>query len=217
MKQFAVLGLGKFGAKVAFTLAKMNMQVIAIDNDPRRVELMADKLPLVLNIDATDKRALESAGVSGADAAVVSLGETLEPSILATIILREFNVKEIVVKGNNLEHSKMLKIVGATQVVFPEEDMAERIAQRIISPNIVEYIPLLPDYSIVELVAPEQFWGNTLLDLNLRNNFGVELLIIRRGETVKVIPSAMDKIEKGDTLVILGKNEDVQKLKSSGE
>ncbi|MCD6594527.1 TrkA family potassium uptake protein [bacterium] len=214
MRQFAVIGLGRFGTKVALTLSELGMPVIAIDNNPRRIELIADKVAFALKADATDKKALGMAGVSSADVAVVSLGEQLEASVLVTIILREIGVEQIIVKGTSPEHGKILELVGATQVVFPEEDIARRVAQKIIAPNIVDHIPLLPGYSIIEFIAPEQFLGKTLLDLNMRRNFGVEVLVIKRGEITKVIPSAMDKIQENDTLVILGKDEDVQKVRS---
>ncbi len=214
MRQFAVIGLGRFGYRVASTLAAHKLPVIAVDRDPRRVELAAGVVDFAVCADATDQRALASAGVAAVDAAVVSLGEQLEPSVLATLILKEMGVKEIVVKGTSPEHGKILRLVGATEVVFPEEDMAVRVAQRIISPNIVDHIPLLPGYSIVELVVPEKFQGKTLLDLNLRRDYGVEVLVIKRGDQVKVIPSALDTIEYGDTLVILGRDEDIARLRS---
>ncbi len=217
MKQFAVIGLGNFGLNVALKLSDMGMPVLVIDKDPAKIESISGKVAYARVADATDKKSLESAGVAAVNTAVVSLGKQIEPSVMATIILKELGVPEIIVKGTTPEHGKILKLVGASYVVFPDADMAERIAQKIISPNIVEHIPLLPGYSIVELKAPPTFWGKTLLDLNLRRNYGVEVLVIRRGEEVKVIPSAVDKIQEGDTLVILGKNEDLQKLKTEGE
>lgn len=215
MRQFVVIGLNSFGTKVALTLSEMGVPVIAIDKDSRKVELISDKVAFALRADATDKKALGMAGVGAADVAVVSLDGQLEVSVLATMILKEMGIEQIIVKGASHEHGKILELVGATQVVFPDEDIAKRVAQRIISPNILDHIPLLPGYSIIEFVAPEEFWGKTLLDLNLRRNYGVEVLVIRRGELIKVIPSAMDKIEKTDTLVILGKDEDVEKLRKS--
>jgi len=217
MKQFAVIGLGNFGLNVALKLSDMGMPVLVIDKDPAKIESISGKVAYARVADATDKKSLESAGVAAVNTAVVSLGKQIEPSVMATIILKELGVPEVIVKGTTPEHGKILKLVGASYVVFPDADMAERIAQKIISPNIVEHIPLLPGYSIVELKAPPTFWGKTLLDLNLRRNYGVEVLVIRRGEEVKVIPSAVDKIQEGDTLVILGKNEDLQKLKTEGE
>jgi len=213
MRQFAVIGLGRFGVKVAMTLAGLGMPVIAIDKDARRIEQIADHVSLAVRADATDKKALGMAGIGSADVAVVALGDRMESSVLTTMLLKEMGIERIIVKGTGSEHGKILELVGASQVVFPEEDMAERVAQRIISPNILDHIPLLPGYSIVEFLAPEQFWGKTILDLNLRRNFGVEVLVIRRGEEVTVIPSALDSIGEGDTLVILGKDIDIEKLR----
>ena len=214
MRQFAIIGLGRFGSKVARTLASMKVPVIAIDKDPRRVDDLRDVVDFALEADATDPKALAQAGVSESDVAVISLGNYLEASVLATILLKEIGIQEIIVKGTSPEHGKILSLVGATQVVFPEEDIATRLAQRIISPNVLDLIPLFPGYSIVELMAPTDFVGKTLLDLNIRRNYGLEVLIIKKGESAKVIPSALDSIEYGDALVVLGKDEDIEKLKS---
>ena len=214
MRQFAVIGLGRFGRKVALTLSKLGAPVIAIDKDRHIIEDISDKVDFAVQCDATDQKALAQAGVSSADVAVVSLGEPLETSVLVTIILKEIGISQIIVKGESHEHGKILSLVGATDVVFPDEDVAERLAQKIIYPNILDLIPLLPGYSIVEIVPPKQFLGKSLLDLNLRRNYGVEVLVIKRGDKVKVIPSALDSMEHGDTLVILGKDKDIEKLRA---
>ncbi|MCD6417954.1 TrkA family potassium uptake protein [bacterium] len=214
MRQFAVIGLGRFGQTVALTLSKLGAPVIAVDKNQSVIEDISDKVDFAVQCDATDQKALAQVGVSSADVAIVSLGEPLETSVLTTIILKEMGIQKIIVKGKNHEHGKILSLVGATDVIFPDEDVAEKLAQKIIHPNILDLIPLLPGYSIVEIVPPKQFLGKSLLDLNLRRNYGVEVLVIKRGDTVKVIPSALDSMEIGDTLVILGKDEDIEKLRS---
>ena len=214
MRQFIVVGLGKFGMEVALALASNGMQVLAIDKDPRKTEAIADKVTYAVRADATDQKELAALGLSGADAAIVSLGNKIEDSVLATMILKEFGIPEVIVKGISKEHGKILKLVGATEVVFPEEDMARKIAQKIMHPNIIEHIPLLPNYSIVEIIAPKTFQGKTLLELNLRREYGVEVLMIRRGTNVRMVPAAtMEKIQEGDILLMLGKNEDLEKIR----
>ncbi len=214
MRQFAVLGLGKFGQRVAQTLAELEMPVVAIDHDAKKIEAIGDIVSHAVRADATDKRALLSAGVGSTDVAVISLGDVLETSVLATILVKELGVKHIIVKGTSPEHGKVLELVGATQVVYPEEDMAERVAQKIINANVLDHIPLLPGYSIVEIIVPEDFDNKTILDLNLRRVYGVEILVIRTGEDIRVIPSAMDIVHHNDTLVIFGKDEDIDKLRA---
>ncbi len=212
MRQFVIVGLGRFGKKVAITLSQAGMPVVAIDKDPRKVEAISDKVAYAIRADATDQKALSTLGLTDADVAIISMGDLLEASVLATIILKEFGIPTIIVKGISPEHGRILKLVGATTVVFPEEDMALRVAQKIISPNILEHIPLLPGYSIVEFLTPKSFQGKTLLGLNLRRNYGVEVLLIKRGNEVKMIPSAMDRINENDTLVIMGTDEDIRRI-----
>ncbi len=213
MRQFVVIGLSGFGRKVAQTLAALKAPVIAIDRDRRKVDDISDVVDFAVQADATDQKALAQAGVGSADVAVISIVDPLETSVLSTMILKEMGIPEIIVQGKNREHGKILSLVGATQVVFPEEDVATRLAQRIIHPNILDLIPLMPGYSIVELAAPKQFLGRSLLDLNLRRNYGVEVLVIKRGDKVKVIPSALESMEHGDTLIVLGRDEDIEKLR----
>jgi trk system potassium uptake protein len=214
VRQFAVIGLSRFGTKVALTLAEHKVPIIAIDLDRKKVDFISKYVDAALQLDATDQKALAQAGVGSVDVAVVSLGEHIESSVLTTIILKEMGISEIIVKGNSKEHKDILSLVGATQVVFPEEEVAIKMAQRIISPNVLDLIPLMPGYSIVELMPPKEFYGRTLLDLNLRRNFGVEVLVIRKGDKARVIPAAMDMIEHGETLLVLGKDDDIERLRT---
>ncbi len=215
MKQFAVLGLGSFGKIVAQTLAEYGAAVIGIDRNVENVDSMRDIITQAIEADVTHKDDLVSIGFEGIDVAIISLGDNIEGSVLATMYLHELGVPQIIVKGVSPEHGKILKMVGATDVIFPEKDMAQRIAMALVSPNIVDHIPLVPGYSIVDFVAPRHFWGKTLLELNVRREYGVEVIAIKSESTgkIKVIPSALDKIEKGDTLIIVGKDEDIKKLR----
>lgn len=214
MRQFAVIGLGRFGMSLAKALAERKAEVIAVDRDPKRVEAIQDIVDAAIQLDATDQTALAQAGVGSVNVAIVAIGDDLERSVLVTIILREMNIPRIIVKGQNEEHGKILRLIGANEVIYPEEEYAERLAQKIITDNVVEMIPIIAGYSIVEIVSPKEFHGRTLLDINVRRNYGVEILAIRKGEYIKVIPSPLDVIEQDDVLMILGKDDDIEKLRN---
>ncbi len=214
MRQFAVIGLGRFGMRLAKALAERKAEVIAIDRDPKRVEAIQELVDVAIQLDATDQSALAQAGVGSVDVAIVALGDDLERSVLVTIILREMNIPRIIVKGQNEEHGKILRLIGANEIIYPEEEYAERLAQRIITDNVIDMIPIFSGYSIVEILAPREFHGRTLMDVNVRRNYAVEVLAIRKGELIKIIPSPLDIIEQDDVLVILGKDDDIEKLRN---
>ncbi len=214
-REFAVIGLGSFGGKVAETLAFLGVPVVGVDKNRQRVDAFRGVITQPVRADVTDREQFLALGLEGIDIAVVSLGTDIEASVLATIFLREQGIKHITVKGISPEHKKILRLMGATQVIFPEEEMAKRLAHSLLSPNILDYIPLVPGYSIVELLAPPSFWEKSLLELNVRRAYGVEVLAIKsRGDKdIKVIPSALERIEEGDTLILLGKDEDIKTLR----
>lgn len=217
MRKFAVFGLGQFGRKVAEILHREGMDVIAIDKNPELVDNIKPYVSDAVSIDATDQKSLGTVDLSDVDVAIVSLASSLEDSVLITILLKELGIPQIIAKAFSEEHRKILESVGATEVIFPEEEMAESFARRIISPNVLDYIPLMQGYSIVEILAPAPFWWKDLLTLNLRRDYGVEILAIKQGEELIIIPSAFDKISEGDTLVIFGKDEDIENIRKLHE
>lgn len=226
MRQFAVIGLGRLGSSVARTLIEQGHQVLAIDIKKEPVQEVSEFAAYSIQLDATDEKALRSVGIANMDAAVVSTGANLEASILITLILKEIGVKEIVVKAVSAEHSRVLERVGATKVIFPERDMGIRIANSLISPQIIEHISLSKKYSILEIPAPEEFIGKSLGKLNVRAKYGVNIIAIKKKtpvdkegkhteeDTVNASLQAEDVIQKGDNLVIVGSNESIEKLKN---
>ena len=225
MRQYAVIGLGTFGFKLATTLTEMGGQVLAIDNNRDRVQEIKDLVTDAVVLDATDKAAMNSLDLTALDMVVVSVGD-LEDSVLISLYLREAGVSEIVVKALNADHVKILKLIGVSRVVLPEEEMAVRLAGSLLTPNIIEHIPLSPGHSIVEVKAPESFWGNTIGDLDIRKKYKVEVIALKKyvvskldnKETVdesrtRVVPSADEPINSGDALVVIGKNEDIEKIR----
>ncbi|MBO8129458.1 MAG: TrkA family potassium uptake protein [Peptococcaceae bacterium] len=212
MKQFAVIGLGRFGASVATTLARMGFEVLAIDRDEDRVNHIMDEVTHAVQADALDDNVLKSLGIRNFDVVIVAIGEDIQASILVTVMLKDLGVVNVVAKARTELHGRVLKKVGADKVVFPERDMGVRLARGLVSKNILDQIELSPDFSILELVAPPVFAGKTLIESGIRRKYGVTILAIRRGNDVILSPGAQQKIEEGDVLVAVGRNDRLKAL-----
>ncbi len=212
MRQFAVIGLGRFGESVARTLAKMGHEVIAIDRDPDKIQHLADSVTHAVQADATDEESLRAIGVRNVDVAVVTIGQDIRASILASMILREIGVGCVIAKATDELHGKLLEKLGVDRVVYPERDMGVRLANSLASSNILEYIELSPDYGVAEIVATEELADKTLRELGLRARYGATVVAIRSGDNVKVSPGADDRVLEGDILVVLGSTESLDML-----
>lgn len=212
-RQFAVIGLGRFGSAMATTLAELGQDVIGVDGNPERVRQLADAITQAVELDATDERALRSVGIQDVDVAVVSIGENIESSLLVVMQLGELGVRTIVAKAVTPLHGRILEKLGVSRVIFPEREMAVRIAHGLVLPNVIDYIELSSEFSIVELPAPEMFVGRTLKQLELRPKYGLTLIAIKRRPSAhaplvtSVAPAADETIEAGDVLSLLGSNE----------
>jgi len=211
-RQFAVIGLGRFGSSVARTLHEMGYQVLAIDSDEERVRNLIDHSTRCVVADTTDENALRSLGIRNFDVVIVGIGGDIQASILATLLLKELGVAYVVVKAQNELHGKVLYKIGADKVVFPERDMGSRVAHNLVSSNILEYIQLSPDVSIIEIVSSEKFVGKELRQLDLRNRFGVNVIAIKRGGVISITPRADDRMEKDDVMVVIGDTEALKRL-----
>jgi len=212
MKQFIVLGLGRFGSAVATTLVELGHEVLGVDNDEERVDDLKDKITQAVQADITEERVLKELGVKNFDAAIVSIGTDLEASILVTMMLKEMGLKYIIAKAQNNLHAKVLKKIGVNKVVFPERDMGARIARRLITPNIKDYVELEPDYNIMEIEALPEFIDNSLSELDLRNKYGINVLAIKRDNSFNISPQAKDVIKKDDFLIVIGETKIITKL-----
>jgi len=213
MKQFVVVGLGRFGMSVASSLSENGYNVLAIDKQADRIQDIADTVTHAVEADATDEEALRTLGVRNFDVAVISIGDNIHANILSTLILKEMGVPYVIVKAQDTLHGKVLKKVGADRVVYPERDMGVRIAHNLISSNVLDYIEFAPDYSIVEVIATSNMIGKSLYELELRSQFGVNVMAIKRGQHINVTPGANDKVLEGDTLVVMGKNKNLNRVK----
>ncbi|MBU1291294.1 MAG: TrkA family potassium uptake protein [bacterium] len=212
MKQFIVLGLGRFGSSVAITLTELGYEVLGVDSDPERVNALKDKITEAVQADISDERALVELGAKNFDAAIVGVGSILESSILAAIILKEMGIKYIVAKAQNALHGKVLEKIGVDKIVFPERDMGIRIARSLITPNIKDYIELEPDHSVIEIEALPDFIDKTLSELDLRNKYGINVLAIKRDNSFNISPKAKDVIKKGDFLIVIGETKKITEL-----
>ncbi|MGE0450492.1 MAG: TrkA family potassium uptake protein [Vicinamibacterales bacterium] len=219
-RQFAVIGLGRFGSAMAMTLTELGHDVIGIDGEAEKVRAHADAIAQSIELDATDERALKAAGVQDVDVAVVSIGENIEASLLVVMQLRDLGVPTIVAKAVTPVHGRILERIGVSRVIFPEREMAIRVAHSLVLPDVVDYIELSRDFSIVELPAPESFIGQTLKQLELRPRYGLTLIAIKRPSgpepgapvATNVSPTADEQIKAGDGLVLLGSTAKLDRL-----
>ncbi|NLB73663.1 MAG: TrkA family potassium uptake protein [Firmicutes bacterium] len=217
MRQYAVIGLGKFGASVACTLAKLGHQVLAVDIDEDKVQQVADGVTHAVQADATDEDILRAIGIRNFDVVIVTIGHDVLSSILTCLILKDMGVTYVVGKAHDELHGKLLEKIGVEQVVYPERDMGARLAATLTSSNILEVIELSPDYDVVEITASSELIGRTLRELNLRAKLGVNVVAIRSTDNkVKVSPGPDDLIRKGDVLLALGTTESLGKLGKLG-
>jgi len=165
-------------------------------------------------MDSTDESILKTLGVTNFDVAVVTIGSNLQDSVMATLILKELGVKYIIAKANNELHAKVLTKIGADKVVLPERDMGTRVAHNLVSSNILDYIELSEEYSILEIEAIKEWFNKSLKEIEIRKKHGINVVAIKRGEKVNISPSAEDIIKENDVLVALGSAKDLNKFES---
>ena len=214
MHQIAVIGIGHFGYTLATQLAEKKCQVIAIDIDPDKIHDIKDRVTQAVVADALDREALEQVGVKDCDVACVSLGERIDVSILVTLYLKELGVKRIITKATSDAHGRALSRVGATEIIFPEKDMAIRLAQSLVSPDVLEFIRVSDDFNIIEFASPEDYYGKTIREMNLRKKYGIQILAIRNplDGSVNVVPSPDYKVRPDDVLIVIGGTQALEKF-----
>lgn len=219
MRTFAVIGLSSFGFFLCKALSERGLSVLAVDNDESKIDDVKQIVDKAVIADATDKDILISLGVNNIDVVIVSLGDRLDASILVTHYLRELGVKEIVAKAISEDHGKLLNIVGATMVIFPEKDMAERLAKILQQSSVIDYFDVAPGYSVVEIAAPNAFLGKTLQELDLRNRYDVQVIMIKEvvPENIIAVPRATHVVKDSDILVLFGKDEDIAAIQELNE
>jgi trk system potassium uptake protein TrkA len=214
MKRCIVIGLGIFGNNIVRELSEKGFEVIAIDKSKEAVQGVRDLASKAIVADGTDKEIMEQIGIHEDDTVIISFGEDLAAATLITLHLRQLNVKSIIVKAPNEEHKMILEKVGATDVIIPEKEIANKVARSLISPNVFDYLPLSEDYMIYEMAPPESFLGKSIADLKLRSRFSVMVIAVKDILTDKVVtlPTADYVIKDGQVMILVGKVSDIEKI-----
>ena len=214
MKRVVVVGLGIFGFNIAKDLFENGFEVIAIDKNKDVVNRIRDFSTKAVLADATDRELLEMIGIQPDDTVIISFGEDLAASTLLTLHLKEMKIKSILVKAPNEDHKRILEKVGATEVIIPEKAMASKVAKGLISPNVLDFLPISEDFTISEVAPPPGFLGKTLADLRLRGKYHVEVIAIRDvlSDKIQLVPRADFVIKDSDILIVIGKEGDIQKI-----
>ena len=213
MGRFCVIGAGNFGFHLASTLYENGHEVVVIDSDRTRLQKVQELSSYAIQADAANKDFLASQGLTEMDAVIISTGEHIHQATLITLYLKELGCKRIYVKSNNEDHSKILRKVGASEIIFPEKDMAIKTARNLASPNILDFLPMVDDYSISELAPPKHFLGKNLIQLDLRRRFDILVIGIKDvlSDRFLLLPPADHVIKDSDLLIIFGKTDSVAK------
>ena len=215
MKKVVVIGLGIFGYNVVKELYENGIEVIGIDKKKEAVQAIRDISTKAILADGTEKNVMESIGIREDDLVIVSFGEDLAASTLITLHLKQMKIRHIIVKAPNEEHKLILEKVGATEVIIPEKEIAGKIVKSIVSPNVLDYIPVSRDYMICEIAAPKSFIGQTLSGLKVRSRYNIGVIAIRDTLTdrVELVPPADFVFKDSDVLVVIGKEDDIDRIK----
>jgi len=203
-KQFGVIGLGYFGKSIAITLEKLGYKVLATDRDKKKVDDIMERVSMAKQVDAIEAPALKEAGFQECDAVVIAIGEDIEASILATMAVKELGLRRIIVKAKDEVHAKVLEKIGVERIVFPERDMGIRLANQLVSSDILEFIELSPDYSLEEIKVTSDFVGKTMAELDIKRKYGLAVIAIKRGDKFIIVPHGEEAVREGDILVLMG-------------
>jgi trk system potassium uptake protein TrkA len=214
-QRVVVVGLGIFGSNIVRELYESGFEVVAIDKNKESVQRVRDCATKAIQADGTDKAIMEEIGIQEDDVCIISFGEDLAAATLITLHLRQMRVKTIIVKAPNEEHKLILEKVGATEVLIPEKEIAHKVAKSLISPNVLDYLPLSGDYMIFEMAPPNSFLGKTIAELQLRSRYHIDVIAIRDivSDKLNMVPRADFVIKDGEVLVVVGKEEDIRKIK----
>ncbi len=213
MRSFCIVGLGCFGMALTNALLEKKLQVMVISEDAEAVNAIADRVTSAVIGDPTSEAVLRSSGAVDYDCAVVCIDDNMSDSILATMILKELGVAEVVARAMNERHKRILTRVGADMTVFPEEDMGDRLAQVLAKKDVLEYFSFSDDYSIVEMHVPKDWVGRSMIDIHIRHRYGVTVVAVRHaGGRLDPLPSPDALFEEGDTITVVGTDDRIEKL-----
>lgn len=208
--QFAIIGLGRFGANLAHEFIRQGYEVLGIDINEEMIEDLRNVITHGVAADATDKQTLQAIGIHNFDCAIVAIGDDVQANIMASILLKELGVKWIVAKAVTLQHGRVLEKIGVDRVIYPERDMAIRVVNQLVSPNLLDYIELSDDYTIAEISVPEKISGKSIRTLNTRALYGCSIVAINKEDEVIIAPLADDVLLTGDIMVVIGTKQQVE-------
>ena len=214
-KEFGVVGLGKFGLSLAKSLMHHGQTVVGVDSDPEKVKVASEVLTQAYQAEAVDKVALKQLSLAELPSVIVSTGQSMEASILITLFLKELGCRSVTVKAMSRDHEKVLRKVGADEVIFPERYAAEQLAAKLAVPGLIDYLPLGTNVILKELTV-DRWSGKTLRELNLTNSFGIQVVAVRGAEEQQFVfvPKADQPLQKGDVLAVIGRGENLMGLES---
>lgn len=228
MKKFFVIGLGNFGFNIAQTLVENDCEVLGMDTNKDTVQMAKDHITHAIIGDASNKEVLESLAISDFDAAIISIGQDMTSSILISLYLREIGIPRIIVRAISEDHGKILNLIGVDDVVFPERDMAIRIANRLSLKNAMDYLPLSEEYGILEVDAPKSFFNKTLKELKISTKFGCQVIGLKnpgmngdkydlsgKNVDIKIAPTGDDVVKPNTILIVVGKLTDIERLQNT--
>ncbi len=221
MQRFTVIGLGRFGSRLAANLANAGQEVIGIDTEQRIIEEMRDRVTLAIAMDATDEQALRLQGIDQTDVAIVGIGNDFESIAAATVVLKQIGVPRIIARAISPTSARILQSIGADEVVNPEDETADRWANRLISPQFIRQFELDQGHSIVEIKVPKRWVERSLAELNLRAKEGLHIVAIKRrrdptdenSPLTFQIPGPEEPLDAEDVLVVMGRDADLAKLR----
>ncbi len=209
---YAVIGLGRFGLSLASKLFEAGQEVLGVDLNEERVDDAHPYVTHALIADSTDAEALKSIGIRNIDTVIVAIGNDIQASILTVLLVKELGVRKVIAKAVNKLHGQVLYKVGADWVIHPERDMGIRVAHQLLSPNVLNFIELSKDYSVEEIKIPDNMAKKSLREIDLRARFNLSVIAIRRNHDINISPSPDETLDKGDVLVVIGKNKDLERF-----
>lgn len=211
-KQFAVIGLGHFGASVAKSLSRMGHEVLAIDTSEARIQEISEHVTHAVQANAIEEETLRALGIRNFDAVIVAIGDDIQASVLVAVMLKEMGVKYIVAKAQNELHGKTLSKIGVDKVVYPEREMGEKLASNLSSSDILQYLELSDQYSIAEVVVHPKITNQSLGKLNLHSKYGIIVMAVKSGDEIIVAPGADVIVKEGDIICVMGAKRSIENL-----
>ena len=212
-KQYVVFGGGKFGGSIAVTLQQLGCEVVLVDRDPELIQEMADKVSYAYCANVEDTEVFRELGLRNLDGAIVAITESLEASIVTTMMCKEIGVPKIIAKAKNEMHEKVLRKVGADKIIYPEVEMGRRVAKYLVADNFADWIELSPKYSLVEMEMPRAWCGKSLLELKVREKYRLNVIGIKDGNSVNVTLDPNEKLRAGTVVIVVGENKDLEVFK----